>query len=367
LEPNISAGFIGYITNVLALEMTFRPIEFFGPELFRLPGQPWGFFGWQGIIPTKAEKMASVCFELMTTKLLNLKEIFDRLEPAKFSEVMEDALLLMLDTIVNEMAMKYMPKVWSGLPKEVKDEVVVIMNIESEQFMETFMEEVQTHIDDILDLKQMTVQACVREKKLVNKIFLECGDKEFTFIRRSGFYFGFLFGLIQMGIFFMYDEGWVLPVAGFTVGWLTNWLALKVIFRPLFPHKFGPIVLHGIFLKRQKEVSETFARVNCVEILHTKAIWEAILTGPLSPNFFAMLRAHSIVFTEKLVGGMKPFAITAMGSKRFAEMKEEIAKKIAENLPSIMPHSYQYTTDALDMERTIRERMQSLSYAEFEG
>lgn len=362
-----SAGFVGYITNVLALEMTFRPIEFFGPELFRIKNQPWGLFGWQGIIPTKAEKMASVCFDLMTTKLLNLKEIFNRLDPAKFSEVMEDALLLMLDSIVNEVAMKYMPNVWSNLPKEVKDEVVVVMNIESDQFLVTFMEEVKAHIDDILDIKQMTVAACVREKRLVNKIFQECGDKEFEFIRRSGFYFGFLFGLIQMGVFYVYDAAWVLPVFGFLVGWATNWLALKVIFRPLNPHKFGPITVHGIFLKRQKEVSETFARVNCVEILHTKAIWETILTGPLSPNFFAMLRAHSIVFTEKLVGGMKPFAVTAMGSEQFSGMKEEIAKQIADNLPAIMPHSYQYTTEALDMETTIRERMQKLSYPEFEG
>ena len=263
---------VGYITNVLALEMTFNPIEFFGPELFRIKNQPWGFFGWQGIIPTKAEKMASVCFDLMTTKLLNLKEIFDRLEPSKFSEVMEDALLLMLDSIVNDVAMKYMPNVWSSLPKEVKDEVVVVMNIESEQFLVTFMEEVKAHIYDILDIKQMTVAACVQNKVLVNKIFQECGDKEFTFIRRSGFYFGFLFGLIQMGIFFFYDASWVLPFFGFCVGWATNWLALKVIFRPLDPHKFGPFIIQGIFLKRQAEVSETFARVNCVEILHTKAM-----------------------------------------------------------------------------------------------
>lgn len=366
IQPAI-AGIVGYVTNVLALEMTFRPIEFVGPEIFRIKNQPWGLFGWQGIIPTKAEKMASVCFDLMTTKLLNIKEIFDRLDPSKFSEVMEDALLLMLDSIVNEVAMEYMPKVWSNLPKEVKDEVVVVMNIESEQFMMTFMEEVKAHIDDILDIKQMTVAACVREKKLVNKIFQECGDKEFEFIRRSGFYFGFLFGLIQMGVFFFYDASWVLPMFGFLVGWATNWLALKVIFRPLNPHKFGPITIHGIFLKRQKEVSETFARVNCVEILHTKAIWETILTGPLSQNFFAMLRAHSIVFTEKLVGGMKPLAVTAMGSQQFSEMKEEIAKKIANNLPAIMPHSYQYTTDALDMENTIREKMQALTYPEFEG
>ena len=358
---------MGYVTNVVALEMTFHPVNFFGIELFRLKNQPWGLFGWQGIIPTKAEKMASLCFDLMTTKLINLKEVFDRLDPYRFSEVMEDAVLLMLDSIVNEVAMKYMPAVWTKLPKEVKDEVVVVMNIESDAFLTTFMEEVKEHIDDILDIKQMTVSACVREKRLVNKIFQECGDKEFTFIRRSGFYFGFLFGLIQMGIFFVYDESWVLPFFGFLVGWATNWLALKVIFRPLNPIKFGCLTIHGIFLKRQKEVSETFARVNCVEILHTKAIWETILNGPRSKNFYAMLRAHSIVFTEKLVGGLKPLAIAAMGSQQFSEMKEEIAQQIASELPFAMPHSYKYTTEALDMENTIRERMQKLSYAEFEG
>jgi len=361
------AGIVGYITNALALGMTFLPIEFFGPELFRLPNQPWGLFGWQGIIPTKSEKMASVCFDLMTTKLIDLKEIFDRLDPAKFSEVMEDALLLMLDSIVEEVAMKYMPNVWNQLPKEVKDEVVVVMNIESDSFLVTFMEEVKEHIEDILDIKQMTVAACIREKRLVNKIFQECGEKEFKFIRQSGFYFGFLFGLIQMGVFFGYDASWILPLFGFLVGWATNWLALKVIFRPLYPHKFGPITIQGLFIKRQKEVSETFARVNCVEILHTKAIWDTILTGPLSPNFFAMLRAHSIVFTEKLVGGLKPLAILPMGSEQWADMKEEIAHQIASKLPEIMPHSYKYTTEALDMENTIRERMQLLGYEDFEG
>lgn len=121
--------------------------------------------------------MASVCFDLMTTKLLNIKEIFDRLRPEKFGEVMEDALLLMLDTIVNEVAMDFMPGVWSQLPKEVKDEIIVVMNIESESFLSSFMEDIKTHIDDILDIKQMTVSACVREKRLVNKIFQECGEK----------------------------------------------------------------------------------------------------------------------------------------------------------------------------------------------
>jgi hypothetical protein len=53
----ITPGFVGYFTNVLALEMTFYPVEFWGIEIFRIKTEPWGLFGWQGIIPTKAHKM----------------------------------------------------------------------------------------------------------------------------------------------------------------------------------------------------------------------------------------------------------------------------------------------------------------------
>ena len=38
-----------------------------------------------------------------------------------------------------------------------------------------------------------------------------------------------------------------------------------------------------------------------------------------------------------------------------------------EKLPLIIDQSYEYTTEALDMENTIRSKMQSLSSAEFEG
>jgi uncharacterized membrane protein YheB (UPF0754 family) len=119
------AGAVGYITNVLALQMMFYPIEFFGIELFRIKGQSWGLFGWQGTVPTKVEKMATTTFELMTKKLINIQEIFRRLDPVKFAEIMEDSVLLMMDSIIDEVATEYMPGVWESLPKEVKDDIVV--------------------------------------------------------------------------------------------------------------------------------------------------------------------------------------------------------------------------------------------------
>jgi len=41
------AGFVGYVTNVAALHMTFYPLEFWGIKIYRPKNQPWGIIGWQ--------------------------------------------------------------------------------------------------------------------------------------------------------------------------------------------------------------------------------------------------------------------------------------------------------------------------------
>ncbi|HFF4395578.1 TPA: DUF445 domain-containing protein, partial [Acinetobacter baumannii] len=66
------SGLIGYVTKVIAIQMMFSPLEFKGIK---------PFFGWQGIVPRKAEKMATTAVELMTAKLIKPEEIFARLDP----------------------------------------------------------------------------------------------------------------------------------------------------------------------------------------------------------------------------------------------------------------------------------------------
>ena len=180
-----------------------------------------------------------------------------------------------------------------------------------------------------------------------------------------------MFGLIQMIVWFFYDSGWLLPACGFVVGYLTNYIALKIIFEPVEPTRIfcglcGP-KFQGLFLTRQDVVSDIFAEVNSREVLNTPALWEAILTGPRKQNFQALLRAHAIIFTENLAGGMKPLVVATLGADKFKKMKEDIATRTMEQLPSIIHHSYEYTDEALQMEKTLATAMKKLSSAEFEG
>lgn len=72
---------MGYLTNVLALKMTFYPIEFWGWRIWQPEGQPFGLFGWQGIVPAKAPELAGGLSDLFLEKLFNMKSIFARIDP----------------------------------------------------------------------------------------------------------------------------------------------------------------------------------------------------------------------------------------------------------------------------------------------
>jgi uncharacterized membrane protein YheB (UPF0754 family) len=280
---------------------------------------------------------------------------------------MEDGLLLVLDIILNDEATQHLGEKWRKIPDTVKNELVLGAFHECPEFMTNFLTDFTHHIHDVLDVKQMCIDACIKNKEIINKIFEQCGQKEFRFIRRSGFYFGFIFGCIQTGIWLIYDGEWMLPVGGFLVGWLTNWIALKIIFRPLYPKRVGPLVLQGLFLKRQPEVAVSFAHVTCVEILNTETMWESILNGPKHKNFQYLLRTHALIFTEHLMGGLRPLILSTLDSNMISLLQEDIASKVVEALPSIIELSFDYTTKTIDLETIMCTTLKGLPPEEYEG
>jgi hypothetical protein len=207
--PFVNA-FVGWITNVVAVYMTFNPVEFIGcfPP----------YLGWQGIVPRKAEKMASKAVDLMTTKLIRMDEIFVRLDPQKVAEELSPVMYNTLDTIVNEVGMLYAPNTWVLVPEKVKRELVIKVQEESPQVISGLFADIGERIDQVFNLKRMVVDAMVRDRGMMCLMFQQVGKKEFAFIKASGAYFGFLFGLVMMGIYFPFpDELWLLPLAGFLV------------------------------------------------------------------------------------------------------------------------------------------------------
>src|SRR5689334_12524067 len=94
-------GVIGYITNWTGVLMLFQPLRFRG---VRVPGLrmlfPFlprrvqvlplvrydGRIGWQGIVPSRADKMASISVDKGLARLGSIGDFYRELEPERIAE-----------------------------------------------------------------------------------------------------------------------------------------------------------------------------------------------------------------------------------------------------------------------------------------
>jgi uncharacterized membrane protein YheB (UPF0754 family) len=358
------AAFIGYVTKLVAIRMMFEPLEFVGLNT-RLFG--YRLFGWQGIVPRKAADMAAIACDTMTKRLLSPQDVFGKLDPARVAREIEKPLLAAVDEIAREVAAQIAPGMWEAAPERLRQLVINRIKADAPSYIQQIMLDMKNNIDNIFDLKEMVVSNLLRDKKLLNRIFREIGDKEFQFIARSGIPFGFAIGCVQAVTWALTHNPWVMPLFGAFTGWFTDWLALKMIFRPKRPTRYlGLFEWQGLFLRRRKEVAAEYGALIASEIVTPRNVLEAVLRGPMSDRLYAMVQKNVQRMVDEQAGLTRPIVVMAVGSAKFQAMKKMIADKLMERLPETLAHAEKYAADAMDLENTLRAKMQELNEDEFE-
>jgi len=357
LIPTISA-FVGWATNFLAVKMMFYPIKFIGIK---------PFLGWQGVIPAKRKEMAEIEVELVLDKLLTVEEILSRLEPAKVNEAIERRLRQVVKRTVNDILEIGAPTLWASLPVQGKNLVYARVEYDIPNVVNNMLDDFQHNVKEILNIRDLVVGHLVDNPELINEIFLKSGEKEFPFIERSGFYFGFLFGIPTMIIWYFFQLWWILPVGGLLVGYLTNWIALTIIFEPKRPIKFLGFSIQGMFLKRQKEVSRVYSDIIEKKLLSAENISKAVFYGPGSENLLELITLHVNDAIERYVAVAQPYFALSVGSENYFKMRDMAVQRIFEDSDKYLSYLHDYATEALHVGDDLCEKMEQLTPEEFEG
>ncbi len=358
LSMPLIAAVIGYVTKIAAVRMMFQPLEFIGIK---------PYLGWQGVIPRKAVKMASISVDVITSKLITIEEIFSRLDPRQIAAEIEKPMLGAVEQITREVLSQHQPGLWEMLPNFVRERLIKRVQAEAPQVVAEVMKDLRSNISQVFDLKHMVINALLRDKTLLNRVFAEVGHKEFKFFGYSGLVFGFIIGLVQMVTWLFYQSPWILPAFGIFIGFASDWLALQMLFHPKRPVKILGLTYQGLFLRRQQEVSRDYARLVADQIITPGNIWQGILEGPGSDKLFALVQRHVERTVDEQAGIARPLVAFAIGSRQYQDMKKAVTQKLIETLPQTMKAVEGYAEGAMDVRNTLVQRMQKLSPEEFEG
>lgn len=310
--------------------MLFYPIQYFGIEAKRWPNTPYGILGWQGVVPTKTEIMAQRLVDIVTKKLISLEEAFGRLDPDELGRLILPAM--------EERVAKDCGQAWSTILKPVLP-----------LLLPRLLKELNVEIDQVLNLNNIVLHAFVRDKEVLVDLFQKVGRVELEFLVNSGFGFGFILGLAQMGAWAIKPAFWTLPAAGALVGYVTNWIAIKLLFEPAEPVNLGLFEIQGLFESRQIEVSDEFGDFMNKRVLNSQSLLRDLADGGDKGDLFKFLRRHL------------PYPIPEHILTAAVAAIDEIARN-----PVKYPEVHAYVTERLDIEDTLARRLKKLSPTEFE-
>ena len=376
----VVAAFVGWFTNWLAVKMIFYPIGFVGVPIAQMVEgyeygypilNPLGLVGWQGIVPAKAAQMAHTMVTMVTTKLIDVQEVFLRLSPNKIADLLAPEVPAIAREVADAMGTprwaanlgeRALPSQCGPLLRSIDDAV--------HRYLAGFVEVLQRETHRVVDLKELVVREMCEDKSTLVQLFQRCGREELKFLTNSGLWFGFLLGVAQALCWLVYDNPWTLTIGGTIVGLLTNWLALKCIFEPIEPHYFfgGRLKIQGLFLQRQHEVSGEFSDHLAKEVLTSEKVWKNMLEGERSEAFTDVLREYTRDFLRREaqdVGG-RGIAFGGWGGEHDPAFVDAVVAAVKSRLGEHVAGLHAYTDAALGLEALMRERMALMTPSEFE-
>ncbi len=154
---------------------------------------------------------------------------------------------------------------------------------------------------------------------------------------------------------------YTLPVIGALIGWLTNYIAIKMLFHPRQERRIFFIPVQGVFPKRQKDFARKLGQIVSEELvsaeditahLKEKATSEAVLDhiamrleegiAKRLPRAFPML---AMFMSSDMAEKIKNFLMGQIGS-----LNEELIDKLSDELE-----------EELDVHRIVEEKVAAFS------
>ena len=354
LIPFIAAA-AGWGTNWLAIKMTFYPLEYVG----KFP------FGWRGVVPSRIRKFATGMVDTTIGRIGGLPAMVEAIDMNEVKAYFLESATPMIPEAVHGLMREQRRVMWENLPAPTKKLVFQVVEMEMREGIDGLTEDIHDHFERLLDLRELVVRKCEENPDLLNQMVFACASKELRFLVFSGAFFGFGFGVVQALVWFFVPQWWVLPFFGFLVGTLTNWIAIQLIFTPLEPKKFGPFTFQGLFLKRQKEISEEFSRVFTEDVLTAKEVVHTLVHGARSDRTMALLRAHiSEIMENKLV--VQLVTQTAVGPEGYADLKDAALEKAIQYTEELAEDRDFNREQARVVQVMLNERISAQPPAEFQ-
>ena len=158
----------------------------------------------------------------------------------------------------------------------------------------------------------------------------------------------------------------IMAIVGGTIGWVTNFFAIKLLFRPIVPWNvpFTSMKVQGLIPVRRKEIAAAIGKAVNEQLFSIQDILNKILGNEQKSEITLVIRRKIV----KQIKDKIPFLVPSGITKTLLGYISQIIDKEAESLlEHVIRHTIENSAQKLNIRDMIEEKLNSLDMAEVEA
>lgn len=160
---------------------------------------------------------------------------------------------------------------------------------------------------------------------------------------------------------------YTLPIIAALTGWITNYIAIKMLFHPREKKKFLFFEVQGIFPKRQKVLAEKLGKIVASELFSFEDVKSALKNPKNLEGVSQIIDEKLDDFLENRIMESMPMLYVFMSDEMRVKIKETLQAELQLMLPDLIDRFAGRIEEQIDVEKTVYEKVVNFSTDKLEG
>lgn len=153
---------------------------------------------------------------------------------------------------------------------------------------------------------------------------------------------------------------YTLPFISAFIGWVTNWLAIKMLFHPRKPFIIGPIVIQGIFPKRQAQVAQQLGHVVASHLLSIDDLTAKLYDSNSTQAILPIIEKRVDDFIQHKLTEELPLLSMFIKDKAIDNIKRGIIQEFESMFPELIAQVGQHVKANVNIQHMVSEKVAAL-------
>ena len=153
---------------------------------------------------------------------------------------------------------------------------------------------------------------------------------------------------------------YVFPLIGAVTGWVTNWVAVKMLFHPKEPKNFLLFTIQGVFPKRQKVMAEKLGHIVASELFSIDDV-VAKMKSSDNKEVYGVVEQKIDDFINVKLSSSMPMLAMFLNDDLKNKIKNTLLDEISDILPGIIDSYAEKLKSEIDVQAIVYDKVVNFS------